>query len=976
MRAIVLCLGALLAVSHAHFIGSDRRSSVSCPVIGSTTPIKSSSTDNFESFHLHIAYSAGNTLEVSAVAKFLSYLETVAGAASSCGSDDTSDTSDAFCYSMTIDDYDASQKQDPFFNMDVFIFVGASYFTTALQFAQRYHSADMVGYDLTWMIHPNSGGCPGLDHLEWSMIGGGIQFPLNTCPFWFQSDCGFRRSAPAPAVTSHSRQLLTNTATSVSSTADCSDYTTWNQMVYLLYNSADTDETSAASTFQGYLATYLTNVKGSTVSQNDCDCSGYQAGASLTDLCMCAYSTTVASSDWFQAPYVAVGVFVPEAHTAKVINFFQRYRTADQIGTTLGWRVVPISNCPYYSFTKWSAWSVNTTTMVNPYPLLNPTDAFTVSDTATGGTTSDSVAMTPTASCDSTTVGEYTLYVPYMFNQLMSYSAGPMYWSTFTDAFESSSDVTGKWSTTATYASSDYSDDTTRPFVTAYREYSIDVTGLGDVLRYALMYRNRYSIDTTYYLYDQDLVVTPKTNCADRNLMQHNWHTSVVDQPVNSYSVGVDLTFGRRAGSNQLQHDTISARPLAAPSSRRLLSVASWYTSCVSAYSAQTRDSWLMYIYYVYNNPNSVTAVETFATNFATEFGIDSITDSTAYTAGTGTASSSVVTDFASVELLGYMSPSSDAIQEYALVISVPDASLDEAMLYASIQATGSSSIEANLGLYLVPNLETSTSGCTSAYLHSEFYLMQAPRAYLITDSATATATPSAAPTAVSTTYAANFEVELTGISSADFDADAQSSFSTVVAANSGSICGSGSASTCTSADVSISSTTRRSVAVSFSLGVYSSDSASSAVTTLSAYMNSGNFTTDLIASGASGRPAPLSHRIECNGVELLCTGLSGITGTSVTSATTSGSSDSSSGLSTGAIVGIVVGCVAFIAVMAVIIYMADICTALFKQNDCETDKSNEDCSSNHKEANPTASVPEMGHVNPPKADDHVPDNL
>jgi len=140
--------------------------------------------------------------------------------------------------------------------------------------------------------------------------------------------------------------------------------------------------------------------------------------------------------------------------------------------------------------------------------------------------------------------------------------------------------------------------------------------------------------------------------------MQHNWHTSVVDQPVNRYSVGVDSSFGRRAATAQVQHDRapVSARSLAdAASSRRLMSVASWYTSCVSAYSAQTRDSWLLYIYYVYNNPNSVAAVETFAANFATEFNIDSITNSSVYTAGAATESSSVVTDFASVQLLGYM---------------------------------------------------------------------------------------------------------------------------------------------------------------------------------------------------------------------------------------------------------------------------------------------------------------------------------
>lgn len=117
----------------------------------------------FQSYHLHIAWAAGNTAQVAAVAAFKDYLISVAGADASCGS--LSDTAAYFCYSQTINSFTASSKQDPFYNVrppppppprrlaaapshrpstrpslfspqqDMFIFVGAKYLKAAVSFA-------------------------------------------------------------------------------------------------------------------------------------------------------------------------------------------------------------------------------------------------------------------------------------------------------------------------------------------------------------------------------------------------------------------------------------------------------------------------------------------------------------------------------------------------------------------------------------------------------------------------------------------------------------------------------------------------------------------------------------------------------------------------------------------------------------------------------------------------------------------------
>ena len=62
------------------------------------------------------------------------------------------------------------KMQDPFYNQDMFIFTGATYFTTAVLFASRYRMGDFASsYDIELLLHPNSG-CPGSDHLRWSIF--------------------------------------------------------------------------------------------------------------------------------------------------------------------------------------------------------------------------------------------------------------------------------------------------------------------------------------------------------------------------------------------------------------------------------------------------------------------------------------------------------------------------------------------------------------------------------------------------------------------------------------------------------------------------------------------------------------------------------------------------------------------------------------------------------------------------------------
>jgi hypothetical protein len=93
------------------------------------------SNTTFESYHLHVAWAAGNTAQAAAVTSFKSWLISVANATASCST--LSDTATYFCYSQTINSDTSSSKQDPFYNQDMFIFVGTAFFKSAMSFAMR-----------------------------------------------------------------------------------------------------------------------------------------------------------------------------------------------------------------------------------------------------------------------------------------------------------------------------------------------------------------------------------------------------------------------------------------------------------------------------------------------------------------------------------------------------------------------------------------------------------------------------------------------------------------------------------------------------------------------------------------------------------------------------------------------------------------------------------------------------------------------
>lgn len=98
---------------------------------------------------------------------------------------------------------------------------------------------------------------------------------------------------------------------------------------------------------------------------------------------------------------------------------------------------------------------------------------------------------------------------------------------------------------------------------------------------------------------------------------------------------------------------------------------------------------------------------------------------------------------------------------------------------------------------------------------------------------------------------AAVFAISLEGVTTSNFDENAQESFKDVVAAKSGNVCGLHGTSTCSSGDVSIISYSRRALQVSFSVNTCSNSNAEAVITTLENYIASSSFRTDLAAAGS-----------------------------------------------------------------------------------------------------------------------------
>lgn len=165
-------------------------------------------------------------------------------------------------------------------------------------------------------------------------------------------------------------------------------------------------------------------------------------------------------------------------------------------------------------------------------------------------------------------------------------------------------------------------------------------------------------------------------------------------------------------------------------------------------------------------------------------------------------------------------------------------------------------------------------------------------------------------------TYA-SFTTSLDGITAADFTTDVQNSFKEVVATAAGSVCGADGASSCAPSDVSLT-VARRSVKVSYSIQTYSDAGASAAVTTLSTYMASNQFVTDLN-----------SKSIAASGASVL----SSMTGSTPVAAT-GGTTSSDSGMGVGVlIVIIVVALVVVGAIVGLVLYFV-----VFKSSESSAD--------------------------------------
>jgi len=118
-------------------------------------------------------------------------------------------------------------------------------------------------------------------------------------------------------------------------------------------------------------------------------------------------------------------------------------------------------------------------------------------------------------------------------------------------------------------------------------------------------------------------------------------------------------------------------------------------------------------------------------------------------------------------------------------------------------------------------------------------------------DTCTTTAAPTVMPTTAPTgQHNAAFSANLYGIALSDFDATAKASFMSVVATNAGTHCGPHGTSICSALAVTVRAFARRDISVSFQLNVNSASAIRLARSTLSTYLVSSQFVTDLNNEG------------------------------------------------------------------------------------------------------------------------------
>ena len=288
--------------------------------------------------------------------------------------------------------------------------------------------ADLTStYGLDVLVHPNSQNCPGNDHLRWSVFFE-RQFPLNTCPFWFQTQCGFRRelahsdvprylvsgtnllrppsdfadvqptrvflerggsSGRARAlarglphvaesdggIVRNARGLSSSSSSSSYTTSSCTSYAAvTSYTLYVVWNTKNGDDLVAKEAILARFATMWG------VSRNAANCETYTripSIASTTAPTMCTEVTSVGNTSWFPAPYGYAPINVPSGKFREILTWFMRNHDSTNLANStslplysLPFFLVPNSGCAFYDFEHWSVRSDNNTVNFNCAQVL------------------------------------------------------------------------------------------------------------------------------------------------------------------------------------------------------------------------------------------------------------------------------------------------------------------------------------------------------------------------------------------------------------------------------------------------------------------------------------------------------------------------------------------------------------------------------------------------------------------------------
>jgi len=715
---------------------------------------------------------------------------------------------------MTISDYDSSQKQDPFYNQDLFIFMGKSYFQKGMSWAMRYRSADVAAtYDVDAFVHPNSG-CPGNDHLRWSLVLARTQHPFNTCPFWFQSFCGFRRRnlnsvedltpitnmiAPGSQVDEvilergRSGRGL-STSTSSYTTASCSSWTSTgttsggftSYSFFLVWNTVNADEVAAKELFLAKFASVFGVTRGA---GGDCANYAHKPSGASSSILMCTEVSTSSSKNWFPAPYGYANIFVPNDKLAAVSWYFMRnHDNANMNSITtfqLHFFIIPNTGCTYYDFEEWSAKSPNNTIAYNYYPMTTTGAAEIFSTTVTTNTDkADKITMSST-SC---TVTGWNIFAPYLYNQLTAWSSNPKFASTFNTNYYTKM---GSYYNSAQYASSSYATSTTMAFSTAYYKYTFYYTTntFAKALKYAILTRVSTKVDSTYGIHTQPIILQRNSGCADYDALLFQGHTDAFDWPMNREALNVTSYFGSGRRSLRSSEEVPTAELDAfnsIPQDQfvRRLSAA----GCIAAYdlNSDQTNSWTLHITYVYNNPTNAAKALALCNSLYTSYGGASCTTAWSYST---TASTTNYYGNTNVKVMGAVSPVSTTATAtgsttgntasglqytYSYAINVPDAYLSTILQTVMPYTASTTNINANLGWFLVPNLYStaSSSPCSLSDIYSSFYIQEEPRPWIY---AAASGSNTSLTTSLSTTGRRRLAAEESGWESRTL-ADASSS--------------------------------------------------------------------------------------------------------------------------------------------------------------------------------------------------------